>query len=110
MRLSGKVTHSFYCFLRIRGFDVSRLFEMTSLEMEFLKDPSQWMSLNQVESLLQKLNHEYSVHFVDQDFITTVGHSCFDLNAWGELDSVLKMRKAETYFFSFRCFFILFYF
>lgn len=98
MRLSGKVTHSFYCFLRIRGFDVSRLFEMTSLEMEFLKDPSQWMSLNQVESLLQKLNNEYSVHFVDQDFITTVGHSCFDLNAWGELDSVLKMKKAEPIF------------
>ncbi len=98
MRVSGKITHSFYCFLRIRGFDVSRLFELTSLEMEFLKDPSQWMNMNQVESLLNKLNHEYSVHFVDQDFLISVGHSCFELSAWGELDSVLKMKKTEPVF------------
>ena len=98
MRISGKITHSFYCFLRVRGFDISRLFELTSLEMEFLKDPSQWMSLNQIESLLNKLNHEYSVHFVDQDFLISVGHSCFELGAWGELDSVLKMRKTEPIF------------
>ncbi len=95
MRVSGKITHSFYCFLRIRGFDVSRLFEFTSLEMEFLKDPSQWMELDQVESFLRKLVHEYSSHFIDKDFLISVGHSCFELNAWGELDSVLKMRKAE---------------
>ncbi len=95
MRVSGKITHSFYCFLRARGFDVSRLFELTSLEMEFLKDPSQWMDLSQVESFLNKLVHEYSAHFVDQDFLISVGHSCFELGAWGELDSVLKMRRAE---------------
>ena len=95
MRVSGKITHSFYCFLRARGFDVSRLFELTPLEMEFLKDPAQWMGLNQVESFLNKLVHEYSQHFVDQDFLVNVGHSCFELGAWGELDSVLKMRKAH---------------
>ncbi len=98
MRVSGKITHSFYCFLRTRGFDVSRLYELTSLEMEFLKDPSQWMDLNQVESLLKKLNHEYSSHFVDQDFLVIVGHSCFELRAWGELDSVLKMKKSKSMF------------
>ena len=98
MRVSGKITHSFYCFLRTRDFDVSRLFELTSLEMEFLKDPSQWMDLNQVESLLKKLVHEYSVHFVDQDFLVSVGHSCFELGAWGELDSVLKIKKEEPIF------------
>ena len=98
MRVSGKITHSFYCFLRVRGFDVSRLFELTSLEMEFLKDPAKWMNIRQVESLLNKLNHEYSVHFVDQDFLISVGHSCFELSAWGELDSVLKMKKTEPVF------------
>ena len=98
MRVSGKITHSFYCFLRTRGFDVSRLFELTTLEMEFLKDPAQWMDLSQVESLLKKLTNEYSAHFVDQDFLVSVGHSCFELGAWGELDSVLKMRKAEPVF------------
>ena len=98
MRVSGKITHSFYCFLRARGFDVSRLYELTSLEMEFLKDPSQWMSLVQVEAWLKKLQQEYSSHFVDQDFLIKVGHSCFELKAWGELDSVLKMRKSKDLF------------
>lgn len=98
MQVSGKITHSFYCFLRERGFDLSRLFELTSLEMEFLKDPSQWMELDQVESFLKKLVHEYSSHFIDKDFLISVGHSCFELNAWGELDSVLKMRKTEPVF------------
>ena len=98
MRVSGKITHSFYCFLHTRGFDVSRLFELTSLEMEFLKDPSQWMDLNQIESLLKKLNQEYSSHFVDQGFLMSVGHACFELKAWGELDSVLKMKQTEPVF------------
>ncbi len=100
MRVSGKITHSFYCFLRARDFDISRLYELTTLEMEFLKDPSQWMSLTQVEALLKKLDQEYSAHFVDQDFLISVGHSCFELNAWGELDSVLKMRKSDSVFSS----------
>ena len=98
MRVSGKITHSFYCFLRTRGFDVSRLFELTSLEMEFVKDPAQWMDIIEVESLLKKLDQEYSRHFIDQSFLIKVGHSCFELGAWGELDSVLKMRKAEMVF------------
>ena len=98
MQVSGKITHSFYCFLRARGFDVSRLFELTSLEIEFLKNPIYWMDLDQVESFLKKLVHEYSSHFIDQDFLVSVGHSCFELNAWGELDSVLKMRKAKPVF------------
>jgi len=98
MRVSGKITHSFYCFLKARGFDVSRLFELTSLEMEFLKDTSQWIDLDQVESLINKLDKEYSLHFVDQDFLISVGHSCFELGAWGELDSVLKMRKDAPVF------------
>ena len=98
MRVSGKITHSFYCFLRERGFNVSRLFELTSLEMEFLKNPSQWMDIELVESFLKKIDGEYSSHFVDRDFIAVVGRSCFELNAWGELDSVLKMRKKEPVF------------
>ena len=98
MRVSGKITHSFYSFLRERGFNVSRLFELTSLEMEFLKNPSQWMDIELVESFLKKIDGEYSAHFVDRDFIAVVGRSCFELNAWGELDSVLKMRKKEPVF------------
>lgn len=98
MRVSGKVTHSFYCFLRHCGFDVSQLFEFTSLEMEFIKDPSQWMDITEVETFLKKLNQEYSRHFVDQSFLVKVGYACVELGAWGDLDSVLKMRKSDLVF------------
>ncbi len=98
MRVSGKITHSFYCFLRARGFDVSRFFELTSMEMEFLKDNSRWLPANQVESLLKRLCKEYAGYFVDQDFVVCVGHACFDLNSWGELDSVLKMKNTQPVF------------
>ena len=98
MRVSGKITHSFYCFLRARGFDVSRFFQLTALEMEFLKDSSRWLPAGKVESLLKRLSQEYAGYFVDQDFIMCVGRACFDLGAWGELDSVLKMRTAQPVF------------
>ena len=98
MRVSGKITHSFYCFLRQRGFDVSRFFELTAIEMEFLKDPSSWLNISKVELLLKALTQEYAVHFVDKDFISCVGGACFEMSAWGELDSVLKMKKTQPLF------------
>ena len=98
MQVSGKITHSFYCFLQARGFDVSRLYELTDIEMEFLKDPSQWLEIEPVEAFLKKLKNEYASHFLDKDFLTTVGHSCFELSAWGDLDSVLKMKSNRPVF------------
>ena len=98
MRVSSKITRSFYYFLRARGFDVSRFFELTSLEMEFLKSTSHWFSADKIELLLNALSKEYSAYFVDQDFITSVGHACFRLNAWGALDSVLKMKTKKPLF------------
>ena len=98
MRVSGKITHSFYCFLRLRGFDVSRFFELTTMEVEFLKDPSSWLNISKVEKLLKALSDEYSPHFVDKDFISCVGQACFEMAAWGELDSVLKMKRPQPVF------------
>ena len=98
MRVSGKITHSFYCFLQVRGFDESRFFELTDLEMEFLKDPSSWLDISKVDLLLKNLDQEYASHFVDKDFISCVGNSCFELSSWGELDSVLKMKKTKPLF------------
>lgn len=98
MRVSGKITHSFYCFLRLRGFDVSRFFELTTMEVEFLKDPSSWLNIAKVEKLLKALSDEYSAHFVDKDFIACVGQACFEMSAWGELDSVLKMKRPQPVF------------
>ena len=98
MRVSSKITRSFYYFLRARGFDVSRFFELTSLEVEFIKSASHWLPADKVESLLKGLSKEYASYFVDQDFMTSVGHACFRLNAWGALDSVLKMKTNKPLF------------
>ena len=54
MQVSGKITHSFYCFLQARGFDISRFFELTSVEIEALKNPSGWVEISKVESFPQK--------------------------------------------------------
>lgn len=98
MRVSSKITRSFYYFLRARGFDVSRFFELTPLEVEFIKDSSRWLPAGKVESLLSSLSKEYAPYFIDQDFMTSVGHACFRLNAWGALDSVLKMKTDKPLF------------
>ena len=77
---------------------MSRFFDLTPLEMEFLKSPSSWLDLPKVESFLKSLSKEYGSHFVDKNLVTYVGKSCFELKAWGELDSVLKMSRASTPF------------
>ncbi len=98
MQVSGKIPHSFYRFLLGRGFDLSRFFELSSLDTEVIKNPSGWVDILSVEKMLKRLFQEYSSHFVDEDFIVCVGHSCFELKAWGELDSVLKMRGNQPVF------------
>ncbi len=77
---------------------MSRLYELTDMEMEFLKDPSQWLPMDQVESFLKKLRNEYADQLGDKDFFARVGHSCFELGAWGDLDSILKMKDAQPAF------------
>ena len=98
MQVSGKITHSFYCFLQVREFDMSRLYALTDLEMEFLKDPSQWLPIDLVESFLKKIEREYAGHFAEKDFLSRVGRSCFELSAWGDLDSVLKIKSDQPVF------------
>ena len=98
MQVSAKVPHSFYRFLQNRSFDLFRLFEISPVEMELIKNPSGWLEARRVEQLLARLFQEYSPHFVEEDFIVCVGHSCFELKAWGELDSVLKMRGNQSVF------------
>lgn len=91
MYFSGKITNSFFEFLRRCEFDTSRFFEMTPLEIDFLKDPHSWMEARQVERLLNNIQQAYSYHFMDKDLITTVGHNCVSLKSWGGLEGFLKM-------------------
>ena len=91
--LSGKITNSFFSFLNSYEFDTSSFFEMTSLEMDHLRDPHSWMDAHQVEQLLSNMQRTYNPHFIDKDFITSVGHHSIHLKCWGGLDDFLKLFK-----------------
>ena len=91
LKISGRVTNSFFRFLDQRYFDTSRFYELSSMEMHFIKDPSVWMEADLVESFLEELSEEFGRHFVDKELTTAVGHAALELGAWGELDHVLKL-------------------
>lgn len=91
LKVSGRVTNSFFRFLDQRYFDTSRFYELSNMEMHFIKDPSIWMEVDLVENFLQELSDEFGRHFVDKELTTAVGHAALELGAWGELDHVLKL-------------------
>ena len=91
LKVSGRVTNSFFRFLDQRYFDTSRFYELSNMEMHFIKDPSVWMEAELVESFLQELSEEFGRHFIDKELTTAVGHAALELGAWGELDHVLKL-------------------
>jgi hypothetical protein len=87
---SCKISNSLINFLEKKGEDLSPLLESTSLPEEFLRDPSYWMSAEEMEALL---NLAITLYQKDeaQSFIQTVGHKAAELKSWGVLDSVLRM-------------------
>ena len=91
MQISGRVTHSFFCFLNQNHFDTSKLYELTDLDMEFIKDPSAWLPAESVENLIQKISDEYGPHFSEGELTSLAGHHAFQLKAWGDLDRVLTL-------------------
>ncbi len=91
MYLSGKITNSFFKFLSRCEFDTSCFFDMTELEIDFLKNPHSWMDATQVEVLLHNIKRAYQDQFLDKDLVTTVGHNSMDLDCWGGLEKFLKM-------------------
>lgn len=86
---SGKITNSFFTFLNRYELDTSRFFEMTPLEIDFIRDPYSWMDADQVELLLKNIQRAYQQRFMDKDLVTTVGHNAPHLKSWGGLDSSL---------------------
>ena len=89
MYLSGKITNSFFTFLNRYELDTSRFFEMTALEIDFIRDPYSLMSADQVELLLRNIQGAYQQRFIDKDLVTTVGHNAPHLKSWGGLESSL---------------------
>ena len=91
MHFSGKITNSFFTFLQRYELDTSLFFEMTPLEIDFIREPESWMDAEQVEKLLKNIRGAYQHRFIDKDLVTTVGHNAPHLKSWGPLDSSLSL-------------------
>lgn len=100
MYFSGKITNSFIQYLSRHGIDIERLFELTELPTEFLQDPSCWLKAADVEAFLSIIDREFAAKFQDANIMTTVGHDCLELRAWGVLDGVLKMMQKPSDIYS----------
>lgn len=94
MYFSGKISNSFFTFLKRCEFDISQFYEMTPLQMDFLKDPHSWMEAHQVELLLNNIQKAFQYQFMDKDLVTTVGHNSASLKSWGGLDDFLRMFES----------------
>ena len=92
LQMSGRITYPFFCFFEKHHLDVSSFHELTSIEMSFIKDPSVWMEARHVENFLKQLSVKYNSHFENQKLTTLVGGSCLELEAWGELSHILKLK------------------
>lgn len=92
MLFSGKISNSFLVFLDRHGVDSEKLFELTDLPTEFLREPSCWIPAEDVEKFLGGIEREIGPSFAES-LPTMVGHQCHTLRAWGVLDSVIKMMQ-----------------
>lgn len=95
MLFSCKITHSLITYLDRRGEDLEVFYEKCDWPAEFLRDPSSWLEADKMENFLRQIEAEYGRGLqTEEGLISTVGHQCKDLRAWGVLDSVLRMVQA----------------
>lgn len=92
MLFSGKITNSFLVYLDRHGVDSEKLFELTDLPTEFLRDSSCWIPAQDVEDFIANMDREFGAEF-NEGLAKLVGHACHELRAWGVLDSVIKMMQ-----------------
>ncbi len=93
MLFSGKITNSFLVFLDRQGVDSEKVFELTDLPTEFLREPSCWIPAQDVEKFISCIDREFGARFQEGHLPTLVGHQCHTLRSWGVLDSVIKMMQ-----------------
>ena len=91
MQFSGKITNSILVHLTRRGWDRERVFELTDIPLEFLRDPTSWIEAREVESFLRAVETEFTS--LAPQLVRDVGHAGVELRGWGVLDSVLRMMK-----------------
>ncbi len=92
MLFSGKITNSIILYLDRHSVDVQRLYELTELPSEFLREPSCWIPAQDVEKFFATVDREFGAVFHDS-LPKLVGHECHLLRSWGVLDSVIKMMQ-----------------
>ncbi len=92
MLFSGKITNSFLLYLDRHGVDSEKVFELTDLPTEFLREPTCWIQAQDVEKFIGCLVREFS-DSLHENLPTLVGRECHELRAWGVLDSVIKMMQ-----------------
>lgn len=98
MQFSGKITNSILVYVARFGWDRERLFELTNIPLEFLRDPTSWINAAEVETFLRVLESEF--HPQAPNLLTQAGHSGAEIRGWGVLDSVLRMMKKPQDIFS----------
>jgi hypothetical protein len=92
MLFSGKITNSFLVALDRHGLDSEKLFELTDLPAEFLREPSCWIPAQDVEKFLMAMDREFGPA-LHGSLPRLIGHECHELRAWGVLDSVIRMMQ-----------------
>lgn len=91
MQFSGKITNSILAYLARFGWDRERLFEVTDIPLEYLRDPTSWIAAADVEAFLGKVEAEF--HNKGENILLGAGHASSEIRGWGVLDSVLRMMQ-----------------
>ncbi len=93
MQVSCKVSYSVLVYVERQGAQLDRFFEKCETPIEFLKNPTGWLDVSEMEAFLGSL-----AEFINQQnpeaFYREIGVRNFELRAWGVLDSVLKMVES----------------
>ncbi len=99
VKVSCKVSYSVILFVERHEVGLDIFFENFETPMEVLKDPSCWISLHDMEEFLSELKNFLKLQEAE-NYFREAGCNNFELQAWGVLDSVLKMLESpEEIFF-----------
>jgi hypothetical protein len=93
MQASCKVSYSVLVHVERQGAQLEGFFEKFETPVEFLKDPSGWVDVEDMETFLISLGDYLGVSD-KPPFYREIGRENFELRAWGVLDSVLKMVES----------------
>lgn len=93
MQVSCKVSYSVLVYLERQGAQLESFFETSQSPVEFLKDPTSWLEVEEMEKFLTELAQFLSFKDSEQMY-REIGLHNFELRAWGVLDSVLKMVES----------------